>query len=72
MRLGEHDLRAEKDCRRAGGGGEMCTLPPQTFGIEKIVVHPTFNQRAPESDDIALLRLDRDVDFDSEFFQYLL
>lgn len=68
MRLGEHDLRAEKDCRRAGGGGEICTLPPQTFGIEEVVAHPTFNKRAPESDDIALIRLDRDVDLKSEFF----
>ncbi|XP_063595691.1 phenoloxidase-activating factor 3-like [Penaeus indicus] len=69
VRLGEHDLRAEKDCRRAGSGAEMCTLPPQTFGIEEMVVHPAFNQRAPESDDIALLRLDRDVDFENPFVQ---
>lgn len=69
VRLGEHDLRAEKDCRRAGGGGEICTLPPQTFGIEEVVAHPTFNKRAPESDDIALIRLDRDVDLKTPYVQ---
>ncbi|XP_042877502.1 phenoloxidase-activating factor 3-like [Penaeus japonicus] len=69
VRLGEHDLRSEKDCKRARGGGKMCSLPPQTFGIEEVVVHHTFNHRAPESDDIALLRLDRDVEMNTPFVQ---
>lgn len=64
VRLGEHDLRQEKDCQDWN-----CNLPPQDVPIEERIVHPGFNASLHSSPhDIALLRLKKPVEF-SQFVQ---
>lgn len=62
VRLGEHDLDTTKDCEF----GE-CAAPPITVGIERIIVHENYNPRHKEhTDDIALIRLDREIQFSED------
>ncbi|XP_027237214.2 phenoloxidase-activating factor 3 [Penaeus vannamei] len=56
IRLGEHDLSKTRDCSQ-----RLCLPPVQDFTPEQVVLHPSFNKRAPESDDIALIRLNRNA-----------
>lgn len=63
--LGEHTKNQEIDCNIYNDkfGKEIerdCADPIEVFGIEKFVVHPDYN-RPKYSNDIALIRLDRDV-----------
>nr|ADR74382.1 prophenoloxidase-activating enzyme 2a [Penaeus monodon] len=58
IRLGEYDFSKSKDCNSAA---DFCLPPVQDFTPEQVVLHPSFNKRAPESDDIALIRLNRRV-----------
>ncbi|XP_062715763.1 CLIP domain-containing serine protease B4-like [Aedes albopictus] len=59
VRLGEHDLNTALDCEF-----EQCEEPPVTVGIEKIIVHDGYSpQSKAQHDDIALIRLDRDVEY---------
>ncbi|XP_063593938.1 phenoloxidase-activating factor 1-like [Penaeus indicus] len=62
VRLGEHDFSKTKDCNSAGIN---CLPPVQDFTPEQVILHPSFNKRAPESDDIALIRLNRRVQFNA-------
>ncbi|XP_065359433.1 uncharacterized protein LOC135953451 [Calliphora vicina] len=61
VRLGEHDLSTNPDCRRKGWK-YVCNPVVEDFGIEKIIPHPRYNERM-RINDIALIKLDRDVDF---------
>lgn len=66
VRLGEWDLTTEKDCTKVLSGTELvdfCAPPAQNFTVEETVTHPLYNTRADHSDDIALLRLNRTIDF---------
>ena len=63
MRLGEHDLATEKDCLKTGRI-RYCSPPVEDFGIENIVAHPEFNGRTL-SNDVAIIQLDRTVQFKS-------
>lgn len=59
VRLGEHDLSTSPDCEN-----EMCADTPITAGIEKIVVHEGYDPLSKgRYDDIALVRLDREIEF---------
>lgn len=60
MILGEHNTATEKDCELDEAGVEECAPPTETYGIERIIVNENFNRTALW-DDIALIRLDKDV-----------
>lgn len=57
IRIGEHDLTKEPDCE------VRCAPPTQNLAPGAIIVHPTFNKRGAVSDDIALIKLERHVQF---------
>ncbi|XP_073818449.1 serine protease grass-like isoform X2 [Musca autumnalis] len=63
VRLGEHDTSTEEDCVKRGPKLK-CNLPVENFGIETIVSHPEYNKRE-HVNDIALVKLDRNVEFKS-------
>ncbi|XP_049858672.1 CLIP domain-containing serine protease HP8-like [Schistocerca gregaria] len=58
VRLGEWDQRTDVDC-----DGDFCAPPAEDFGIEEAVPHPRYEPLSSRSasNDIALLRLDRNV-----------
>lgn len=66
-RLGEHTRSSAVDCNvypgPPGGVDEIdCSDEYEDFGIESSVVHPEFNRPRRFSNDIGLIRLDRDVE----------
>lgn len=63
VRLGEHDLGTDPDCRQLGRK-KVCNPVIEEFGVEKIITHPRYNERK-RVNDIALIKLDRDVEFKS-------
>ncbi|KAM7360640.1 serine protease grass-like [Cochliomyia hominivorax] len=60
-RLGEHDIATDPDCRQLGRK-KVCNPKVEDFGVEKIITHPRYNERK-RINDIALVKLDRNVDF---------
>ncbi|XP_043209740.1 phenoloxidase-activating factor 3-like [Amphibalanus amphitrite] len=60
VRLGEYNLRTAVDCQ-VQGGREVCADPVQDFGIAQVIAHPDYNKPNRFWNDIALLRLDRQV-----------
>lgn len=63
MRIGEHDISTERDCDKDENGTEVvCAERYQNYGIESTYVHPGYT-RTKLQNDIALIRLDGDVDF---------
>ena len=63
--MGEHTLSAEKDCLK-DSRPQVCAPPVQNFDIEKIIPHESYNSPNPFQNDIALVRLDRDVEENGE------
>ncbi|EDV91600.1 serine protease grass [Drosophila grimshawi] len=61
IRLGEHRISTEKDCRRLGRR-EKCAPPVLDVGIEKMILHEKYDTRRI-TNDIALLRLNKTVEF---------
>ncbi|XP_061391017.1 serine protease grass-like [Musca vetustissima] len=61
VRLGEHDISTVQDCMKTGPKIK-CNPPVEDFGIENIVTHPEYNKRK-HVNDIALIKLDRNVEF---------
>ncbi|XP_055597074.1 serine protease grass-like [Uranotaenia lowii] len=66
VRLGEHDKSSEIDCNiYKNKKGEIierdCANKTEDYGIESIVVHESY-QKPKYSNDIGLIRLDRDVE----------
>ncbi|XP_030370459.1 serine protease grass [Scaptodrosophila lebanonensis] len=62
VRLGEHQISTEKDCRLYGRK-EKCAPPVQDVGIEKQILHEHYDPKRV-ANDIALLRLSRSVQFE--------
>lgn len=60
--LGEHTRHQDKDCNIVGGHSE-CAPPIRRYGIECFIRHQSYD---PEKylNDIALIRMDRDVQFE--------
>lgn len=58
--MGEHNLDTEKDCQFLGGRREVCLPPYEEYGIEEIRPHPNYRSI---NNDIALIKLDRQVKF---------
>ncbi|XP_026841826.1 serine protease grass [Drosophila persimilis] len=59
VRLGEHDITTDEDCIMVGSK-KRCQLPHQDIGIEKIIMHEGYPKNITQND-IALIKLDRDV-----------
>lgn len=63
VRLGEHDLRTDPDCRfNLLHRKKTCAPRFQKFKMEKIIIHENFDNLTKHND-IALIRLDRNVEF---------
>uniref|UniRef100_A0A1Q3EXL5 Putative serine protease easter n=1 Tax=Culex tarsalis TaxID=7177 RepID=A0A1Q3EXL5_CULTA len=63
VRLGEHDLGSDQDCEEEGPF-KLCADPQQDIQIEKTIVHEDFNATQKSHwNDIALIRLERNVIF---------
>jgi hypothetical protein len=69
VRLGEFDTEQNPDCEtELFSGKDICAPAPQDFGIERIIVHPNYEARSSDRfDDIGLVRLDRDAQFNGKF-----
>lgn len=65
VRLGEHDVGNDgRDC-----DSQTCADPPLDVGVDKIKVHENYRIESRDNhDDIALVRLNRDVEF-TDFIQ---
>ena len=60
VRVGEYDLASEEgeqDCDQDG----WCAPLPQDFTPTQILVHPQYNRPTKFQNDIAVIKLDRDV-----------
>lgn len=64
IRLGEHRISTEKDCRNQGRKPK-CAPPVVDVGIEKHLIHEQYDTRHYHND-IALLRLNESVTFQSK------
>lgn len=65
-RVGDHDISKERDCDRGEEEFEdVCAERYQDFGIESIHFHPQYTREKLQND-VALLRLNGDVDFRPE------
>lgn len=66
VRLGEYDIRSDIDCTEVEGFQD-CNLPPQTLGIQESIAHSGYNVNSRDrTNDIALVRLDKDVRFNGK------
>jgi len=62
VNVGDWDVGTEKDCFSNG----QCLPPNQIINIQSVVTHPGYNtQRTNIINDIALVKLQRMIDFDS-------
>merc|ERR1711874_824366 len=59
VRVGEHDLSKDIDCN---SDGSLCNVPPQDIGVEEVVFHESYGKPKPFQNDIAIIKLDRDVE----------
>lgn len=57
MRLGEHKISQEIDCRRS-----KCAPPPLDVAVDRKLAHPQYNNPVAHND-IGLVRLSKSVDF---------
>lgn len=61
VRLGEWDLRTERDCENANDA-DTCTDAPVDVDVEQITVHENYDPNSKaQYNDIALIRLSRNV-----------
>lgn len=58
VRVGEHDLSKDIDC---GDNGGFCAPPPQDFQVEAVIPHESYGKPASFQNDIAIIKLSRDV-----------
>ena len=63
VRLGEHNIATNPDCQRSRKIS-YCAPPVEDVGIANILPHPDFNGRTL-SNDVAIITLDRAVEFQS-------
>ncbi|KAH8416207.1 hypothetical protein KR222_011092 [Zaprionus bogoriensis] len=72
VRLGEHQLSTELDCRTTGRR-RRCTPPVEDVSVERIFKHEDFSRQAARHSDIALLKLAKSVQFQREYIhRYIL
>uniref|UniRef100_A0A1I8PAU9 Peptidase S1 domain-containing protein n=1 Tax=Stomoxys calcitrans TaxID=35570 RepID=A0A1I8PAU9_STOCA len=61
VRVGDHNIDTAKDCNEY-----VCIDPPQYLGIEKVIAHENYRKvmgKRGSVNDIALLRVDRDIEY---------
>lgn len=67
VRLGEYNIETEEDCmpsKTPTGQILKCADPIVEVGVEKIIIHPRYNDKSRDKrHDIALLRLDTYVKY---------
>lgn len=64
VRLGEYDTQTNPDCIPDGYNSVVCAPPIVTLGIEQTIVHENYSPLSKHQlNDIALIRLARDVQF---------
>lgn len=63
LHIGDLDLSSEIDCQSFGRGAKKCQPKHITSGFEEVIIHPQYNTRGKSSDDIALIRLNISIDF---------
>jgi hypothetical protein len=69
VRLGEFDTEQDSDCETdLYSGKPYCAPSPQDIGIERIILPPNYEARSTNRfDDIGLIRLDQDAQFNGKF-----
>lgn len=67
VRLGEHDLSEPEDCIIVKSR-RLCAPPVEDVGVEKTIPHPNFSN-ARKTNDVALVKLNRSVRFQSKLDQ---
>ncbi|XP_015120009.1 CLIP domain-containing serine protease 2 [Diachasma alloeum] len=64
VRLGEYNTDTDPDCVMDSDNSEVCAPPLITVGVEETIVHENYQPLdRNQFNDIALLRLSRDVEF---------
>lgn len=67
VRLGEYNIETEQDCmpsKTSTGQILKCADPVVEVGVEKIIVHPQYNDKSRDKHhDIALIRLNTNVSY---------
>ncbi|EFN75742.1 Serine protease easter [Harpegnathos saltator] len=64
VRLGEYNTETEQDCVRDGENSMICSDDPISVGVEEQIAHEQYKPLSRDQrNDIALLRLSRDVQF---------
>lgn len=67
MRLGEYNIETKQDCmpsKTATGLIQKCADPVVELGVEKIIIHPQYNDTLRDKHhDVALLRLNKIVSY---------
>ena len=65
VRLGEQTFNQTKDCTvEKEENKTTCADPPQDIDVEKIFIHPRFEEKAGQLyHDIALIRLKQKINF---------
>jgi len=58
IRVGEHDLNSEDDCKE---DQSFCCPPHQDFDIEEVIFHKSYGKPKPFQNDIAVIKLSRNV-----------
>lgn len=66
VRLGEWNLNTDVDCYE-----KACAEPAQDVPIEEIITHESYADRGSRYNDIALLRLSREVEYTGENNLYI-
>ena len=59
--MGEHDLSTNMDCLQSRKI-TFCAAAIEEYGVESFIAHRGFSRHSQQHD-IALIRLDRDVEF---------
>lgn len=67
VRLGEHNLSTDTDCK-VTGKRTMCVPPVEDVGVAAVYKHEEYSSAAKHND-IALIKLERQVEFKSEHCQ---
>ncbi|XP_038206875.1 CLIP domain-containing serine protease 14D-like [Zerene cesonia] len=64
VRVGEHDITSKEDCQ--GVKIQVCESHIEDLGVEKIIIHEKWSYKT-SIHDIALLRLEKDIDFNFRY-----
>ena len=57
VRVGEHDLDNDPDCLDG-----VCADSPQEMDVEKVIFHPSYGKPKPFQNDIAVIKLSKEVE----------